>query len=211
MNRGRPTDEDLRRAYEIFATRKIFSSKDTAIEAFFVEGDRSTFRRRRDVLRMLLRSLLSDPDFITRNEATECLGEIATRQDLRALKERTRDEEWLVRASAFSALSNLGRQAAPAIRNGLADRHPAVRRYAIVALFDAIGHAVENEARHMLDREASTLTRVGIVGVLALCGDIEALEELEDYAQWDHEHYSSPAQGFLEDIPWAGPLHPAAV
>ena len=90
------------------------------------------------LFRIVVRSLCNHPEEHVRDEAVEWLGEVGTDDDLRLLLQATRDESWMVRCSAVSALSEWKVPAAfdwmvAMVRR---DRDHNVRRYAARAVYD---------------------------------------------------------------------------
>ncbi len=178
------------------------SSRDHALDGFLrsYEAGGNTAPSRSEI-RGLLRIALSDPDFSVRLLATERIGEHGSPSDAFALRDRLRDEEWVIRATAVSSIGLLlKRRAKGTILKAMRDPDPVVRRYAAVALFDTLGAEAVPIVERALAEETDDLARVGMDGVLANAGFEDAKARLVAFSQSKSPKLSSPAINTLREI-----------
>ena len=155
----------------------------------------------RTSLRAILRVGLTDRDFSVRLIATDEIGTYGRASDALGLKDRLRDPEWPIRAGAASALASLlKRRARPMLLSALEDPDPIVRRYAAVALFDALGDEAISIVRAFYDRETDDLARVGMDSVLASAGHEDARQRLVRFSRSPYPSISSPAIKALQGL-----------
>ncbi|HEY3780873.1 MAG TPA: HEAT repeat domain-containing protein [Fimbriimonadaceae bacterium] len=151
-------------------------------------------------IRPLIRLLAADRNEIVRMKATELLGEVGNRRDHAVLVALTADKCWTVRASAYSSLTQLGRRTSLAvIVNGFQDRNPVVQAYAAVAAFDLVGCQAVDLLTPNMKLFKATRARVGLLHVLAACGDERARGELIVLSELPNQQISSAAEGALAD------------
>ncbi|MCI0341128.1 MAG: HEAT repeat domain-containing protein, partial [Planctomycetales bacterium] len=156
----------------------------------FDKGDvllkKVTFKR---PAKELLHQLETDDDVTGRIEAAEALAEMAgklaggERDDARArlAAARSGDKFHAVRSAAARALAKLGKEAIPALLEGLGDSHPKARRAAVEALGEAAKGADEKEKGRtasklaaLFDSEPSPHARAAALRALAALGTDEA-------------------------------------
>ena len=153
------------------------------------------------IARVVARALLSDPDESVRLAATEAIGICGRSSDLFALRERTNDPAWHIRASAFSSMATAcGQSSIALIRRGLRDHNPIVRRYAAVALYDVAGASAVEELARMLNRESDLRARPGFLFAVASQGDDEGVRELGILSSHPDSHVASSAKRLLDQV-----------
>ena len=114
------------------------------------------------------RNSLSDPDWSLRDLAAEILGECGDVSDLARLDPLLEDEEWVVRSTACTSYSTLGRDLAVPrlIFVLLQDESAEVRRYAAVALADTQAPGLANLLQTCLEEESDPQAVAGILNAL---------------------------------------------
>jgi HEAT repeat protein len=151
--------------------------------------------------RVILRAATCDPAMPVRDLAVGLMMDFGKRGDQFCVIARCSDPEWMVRATAASTIGNaFPKYAKKHVIPMLRDVDPIVRRYAAVALWDAIGKECEEVIREELATDPVDLARIGLVGVLLRCGDLTFLPEMEGYAASPHRWLSGLAQETLKEI-----------
>lgn len=169
----------------------------TLCQAYFSTNSRSD----RNVARMILRASLADPAWSVRNLAVEYFEEVGTQTDIFALKSCRDDPQWVVRASVYSTLGAIcGARHAHLIIHGFSDPEPVVRRYAYVGLSTLLGESAVPILLCHVEYEMDDLAKVGLFAALCECGEMQFVDELENFANSDWPRISSPAIEQLNEL-----------
>ncbi|GEM_PF-6987003 len=189
--------EDLTRR----ALGRDSQDREAAIQEAVHAYEAAPSRTGRTRLRAILRIGLADRDALARTLATEEIGNFGLAADALALRDRLDDAELMVRLSAVSSLGQLlGRRARRDLLVLLADEDPFARRYAAVALHDALGAEALPLVQKAYAVEDDELALSGMAYVLAANGDAAAIAQLIELADSPYPRVASPARSALERI-----------
>lgn len=152
--------------------------------------------------RLVARILLCDSDSTNRDNAAELLGDVGNGTDVCALKIACRDDEWIVRCSAYSSLAAVGKKRQFRYLRGaaLGEENPIARRWAYVAAFDADRARAIPWLAERWAVEDEVPAEVGIVSCLAAVQFDGAVDRLREMAAMDEGRVYHSARSSLIEL-----------
>ncbi|MFM9873761.1 MAG: HEAT repeat domain-containing protein [Fimbriimonadaceae bacterium] len=144
----------------------------------------------RQEARLVARIMLCDSDSSNRDNAAGLLEDVGNGTDVCALKIACRDQEWVVRCSAYSALAVVGKKRQYRFLRdaALGEENPIARRWAYVAAYDADSERAVPWLLEQWPLETEVAAEVGIVSCLAAVqieGTVDRLREMASmYEGW---------------------------
>jgi HEAT repeat protein len=149
-----------------------------------------------------IRAAVSDSNNLVRNVAVEALSEVGNRADFFRLSDRLSDSDWMVRASAASALSQCcGKRALKILMTVVReDVDEVVRAYAAVGIGDLGDSTVLAELEQLLAHDPSGRARVGLVLAIATLGGQGYEEEVATLLKSDSHLVKGPMLDTIEEL-----------